>query len=63
MNTITADPKSFKTFAQFYPFYLGEHCNRTCRRLHFAGYQVLTWSGETTLTSTTSPSPSRSPLR
>ena len=31
------DAKSFTTFAQFYPFYLGEHSNRTCRRLHFLG--------------------------
>ncbi len=31
------DAKSFQTFAQFYPFYLSEHSNRTCRRLHFAG--------------------------
>jgi hypothetical protein len=31
------DPKAFKTFAEFYPFYLGEHRNRTCRRLHFLG--------------------------
>jgi hypothetical protein len=31
------DPKTFKTFAEFYPFYLGEHSNRTCRRLHFVG--------------------------
>ena len=26
-----------KTFAEFYPFYLSEHSNRTSRRLHFAG--------------------------
>ena len=26
-----------KTFEEFYPFYLGEHSNRTCRRLHFIG--------------------------
>ena len=26
-----------KTFAEFYPYYLSEHANRTCRRLHFAG--------------------------
>ncbi|HTQ77511.1 MAG TPA: DUF962 domain-containing protein [Burkholderiales bacterium] len=25
------------TFAEFYPFYLSEHSNRTCRRLHFVG--------------------------
>jgi len=28
---------SFNTFAEFYPYYLGEHRNRTCRRLHFVG--------------------------
>ena len=27
----------FSTFAAFYPFYLGEHSVRTCRRLHFVG--------------------------
>ncbi len=41
MNTATAaapvDPRQFKTFAEFYPFYLGEHANLTCRRLHFVG--------------------------
>lgn len=29
--------KTYGTFAEFYPFYLSEHSNRTCRRLHFAG--------------------------
>jgi hypothetical protein len=29
--------RRFATFAEFYPFYLSEHANRTCRRLHFAG--------------------------
>jgi hypothetical protein len=29
--------RHFATFAEFYPFYLSEHSNRTCRRLHFAG--------------------------
>jgi hypothetical protein len=28
---------SFRTFGDFYPFYLSEHANRTSRRLHFAG--------------------------
>jgi hypothetical protein len=27
----------FESFAQFYPFYLSEHADRICRRLHFAG--------------------------
>lgn len=37
MTADAADPKSFTRFADFYPFYLSEHRNRTCRRLHFAG--------------------------
>ncbi len=31
------DAKAFRSFAEFYPFYLSEHSDRTCRRLHFAG--------------------------
>lgn len=31
------DIQQFTTFTEFYPFYLGEHSNRTCRRLHFLG--------------------------
>ena len=27
----------YSSFREFYPFYLGEHRDRTCRRLHFAG--------------------------
>ena len=27
----------YTSFRDFYPFYLGEHSNRTCRRLHFVG--------------------------
>lgn len=33
----TESPVRFASFAEFYPFYLGEHRNRACRRLHFAG--------------------------
>jgi hypothetical protein len=31
------DAKRFTSFREFYPFYLSEHSNRTCRRLHFLG--------------------------
>ena len=27
----------FKTFSDFYPYYLQEHSNITCRKLHFIG--------------------------
>jgi hypothetical protein len=27
----------YRSLEAFYPFYLGEHSNRTCRRLHFIG--------------------------
>jgi len=37
LATGPTDPRTFKSFAEFYPFYLAEHSNRTCRRLHFAG--------------------------
>ena len=30
-------PARYAHFADFYPFYLSEHTNRTCRRLHFIG--------------------------
>ena len=29
--------KKYDTFAEFYPFYLSEHSDRSCRRLHVAG--------------------------
>jgi hypothetical protein len=30
----------FRTFSDFYSFYLTEHANRTSRRLHFVGTSV-----------------------
>ncbi|MDR3064556.1 MULTISPECIES: DUF962 domain-containing protein [Comamonas] len=33
----SVDPRQFKRFAEFYPFYLGEHSHPVCRRLHFIG--------------------------
>ena len=31
----------YATFREFYPFYLSEHADRTCRRLHFAGSSLV----------------------
>ena len=31
----------YQTFREFYPFYLQEHSNSTCRRLHFAGSSIV----------------------
>jgi hypothetical protein len=38
MGTATAEQlKAIGSFAEFYPIYLGEHQDLTCRRLHFVG--------------------------
>lgn len=29
--------KKYNRFSEFYPFYLSQHSNRVCRRLHFIG--------------------------
>ncbi|MBV8656992.1 MAG: DUF962 domain-containing protein [Burkholderiales bacterium] len=31
----------YPSFASFYPYYLSEHQNRTCRRLHFIGSTLV----------------------
>lgn len=31
----------FATFAEFYPYYLSEHSDVTCRRLHFIGSSLV----------------------
>ena len=31
----------FASFRDFYPYYLAEHRNATCRRLHFAGSALV----------------------
>ncbi len=38
-NTEYGQPtdQKFASFADFYPFYLAEHSNLICRRLHFVG--------------------------
>jgi hypothetical protein len=35
-----SEPQPYRTFADFYPFYLGEHRNPICRRLHFTGTSI-----------------------
>lgn len=34
------EAQRFRTFGDFYPFYLSEHANRTSRRLHFTGTSI-----------------------
>ncbi len=31
----------YASFHEFYPFYLAEHSNRICRRLHFIGSMLV----------------------
>ena len=37
---MSTDAKVYRSFADFYPFYLSEHANRTSRRLHFVGSSI-----------------------
>lgn len=32
---------AYASFREFYPFYLAEHSNRICRRLHFIGSALV----------------------
>ncbi|RLT98073.1 DUF962 domain-containing protein [Ketobacter sp.] len=36
-----SEAQEFDSFAAFYPFYLAEHNNVTCRRLHFVGSTLV----------------------
>ncbi|MEE3156886.1 MAG: Mpo1-like protein [Pseudomonadota bacterium] len=40
MTRATESP-SFSTFAEFYPYYLSEHQDDVCRRLHYAGSSLV----------------------
>lgn len=31
----------YRSFAEFYPFYLSQHQDRRCRRLHFIGSMIV----------------------
>jgi len=37
MDNTIHESRHFVSFEEFYPFYLGEHANRTSRRLHVIG--------------------------
>ena len=37
MDSHETSAPQHSSFTEFYPFYLSEHSNRTCRRLHFVG--------------------------
>ncbi len=41
MQADTTEAKGFSSFAEFYPYYLGEHSNLVCRRLHFVGTTLI----------------------
>lgn len=38
---MNAQDKKFSNFSEFYPYYLSEHANLTCRRLHFIGSTLV----------------------
>jgi hypothetical protein len=40
-NHTTIKTDDFQSFAEFYPFYLQEHSDKTCRRLHFIGSTLV----------------------
>jgi hypothetical protein len=40
-TALHTDPRALRSFGEFYPFYLGEHRNATCRRLHFVGSTLV----------------------
>jgi hypothetical protein len=37
---MSSEAKVYRSFEDFYPFYLSEHANRTSRRLHFVGSSI-----------------------
>ena len=34
-------PARYASFREFYPYYLSEHADRRCRRLHFVGSSLV----------------------
>jgi hypothetical protein len=40
-HSVSAPHQRFASFADFYPFYLSQHRNSACRRLHFIGTAIV----------------------
>ena len=36
-----SEASKFNSFSEFYPYYLEEHSNPTCRRLHYVGSMLV----------------------
>lgn len=36
-ETAKVDTERFQSFSEFFPYYLAEHANPTCRKLHYIG--------------------------
>jgi hypothetical protein len=36
-----SSPERYKSFRDFYPFYIHEHSNRACRRIHVVGSALV----------------------
>ncbi len=41
MTQTPSDSGRFQSFAAFYPYYIHEHSNRTCRRIHVVGSALV----------------------
>ncbi len=41
MSTRHAGEERYKSFSDFYPFYIREHQNRTCQRIHVVGSALV----------------------
>ena len=39
--TQPASGERYQSFSQFYPYYIHEHSNRTCRRIHVVGSALV----------------------
>ena len=41
MTTPAQPSERYRSFSEFYPFYIHEHSNRTCRRIHVVGSALV----------------------